>query len=186
MHTSKTISFLLIVLFIVLPSCGNRNGENEVDVKVIKMEQAEINSLFNGRGRYLSKGSDYLIPLRVIIENRGSRSITVKPATMAIVDSQIIYKKVAKNVAGITAGATIGGFFLAGPIGAAAFGSGFGISNARKNEEIINQISEYAFVETKEVHPKSSFSRIMFVRKHEFRPIFTLPIGSKAFEINLA
>lgn len=171
-----------------LESLESRINDNEhnISVKVYKMSQAEIKALFQGRGRHLIKGNDAIIPLRIIVENRTNHTVTVKPATMAITDSQIIYKKVEKNIAGISAAASIGGFLLAGPVGAAAFGSGFGISNANKNKEILSEISQDAFVDPKEVYPQSTLNKIMFIMKSDFQPIFSLPIGSRMYSINLA
>ncbi|HRN78582.1 MAG TPA: hypothetical protein PLU71_05035 [Candidatus Dependentiae bacterium] len=174
----------LIALLVLLPAC--QQDENNVSVKVSQLSRSEAKSLFEGQGRNLMSGKDKIIPVRVIVDNRSNHSITVKPATMAITDSQVIYEKVAKNVAGISTASTIGGFLLAGPIGAAAFGAGFGISNAKKNDRISNEISQDAFIGPKEVHPQSTFNKIMFVKKADFQPIFSLPIGSHIHQINLA
>jgi hypothetical protein len=175
---------ILLSLIVLLPAC--RQDQNDISVKVAELSRSEAKLLFEGRGRHLIVARDKIIPVRVIIENRGDYPITVKPATMAITDFQIIYERVAKNVAGISAASTIGGFLLAGPIGAAAFGAGFGISNAKKNDRISSKISQDAFIGAKEVHPHSTFNKIMFVKESDFQPTFSLPVGSYIHQVNLS
>jgi len=174
---------LISVLLVLLPSC--KNDEQDVSVKVHRMSLTETKALFRGRGRQLTKGSDAIVPLRVIVENNMEHAITVKPATMAITDSQVLYCKVKKNVAAITAGATLGGLLLT-PFVAAALGAGFGISSTKKNEAILNEVTQDAFIESNEVYPKSTLNKIMFVRKNNFQPVFTIPVGSRMFKVNLA
>lgn len=182
-HLHKNLVYFLIIPMILLTSCGD-----EALIRVSRMSEPETKALFHGRGRYLIKGKDRdkIIPLKVAVENKSNHTITVKPASIAITDSQVIYGRVKKDVAGITIRATVGGFFLANILGAAAFGAGFGTASAKKNKAILNEISETAFVEPKDLYARSSFKKVMFVHVSDLQNEITLPINDSAYQVSLA
>lgn len=159
---------------------------NGVTVYVNQMSHAEVKGLFKGRGRYLDKGDDAIVPLRVIVENNSNQAIVVKPAMMAITDPDIIYRKIERNVAGIAIASTVGGALLAGDLGGLAFGSGFGISNAKKNDKMLGHITHEAFVAPREVYPGDVFNKIMFVYRSELQPMFSLPVDGHMHRVCLA
>lgn len=175
----------MVGVLLSLASC-NKSEEKKIWVKVSPLPLKDAKALFLGRGRLLVKGPDALIPLRITVHNNGPESVTVSPVMMAVTDSEYLYKRIEKSVAGIATMSTVGGLLLAGPIGAAAFGSGFGIANAKKNDAMLRELNETILVQPEEVRANNALDKIMFIRKSDYSPEFSLSIGSESHSINLA
>ncbi len=214
MKTLKMFSLVLVMAVIVLPSCQkneyreNTTNEqktvtshgagraqmgvmqpsinNDVIVTVNTLSPSETKSLFHKRGRYLTKGNDGIIPLRVVIQNRTNSTVIAKPAMMAITNPDMVFRKIERNVAGISIASAVGGALLAGDLGALAFGGGFGISNAKKNDKMRNEIEHDSFWAPREIYPHSTLNKIMFVLKSDMQSTFSIPVGGQMHQIRLA
>ncbi len=189
----------VVVCLALLPACGgyqrsilvhsqSKNSyhtlQDGVQVQVRKMKKKEVRKLFGNRGRHLVGSS--VVPLHVSVENRGSQPISVKPAFNAIKNSEYVYDKVKKNVAGITTGAAIGGMCIGGPVGAIALGAGFGMLNANKNEKIKEEIQDLVLIDREMLDVHESCDKIMFVNKADLAESLTLSVDNKVHTFTIA
>ncbi len=155
----SSVSILLWRSNIVSTSGKSFGG---VDVSIARVPESQVDAMFGGQGKHL-KGKNAIVPLKVTISNHSSKAHKVTLSNDAISNMNIVRKRVQKNVGLIATVSTIGGLCVGGPIGAIAFGAGFGTDSANKNKYMLEEMKQEALFGAQIIPAKSAMSKIMFV-----------------------
>ena len=156
-------------------SASKKSTSNGVVFATQRLSDYQINALYGGQGKHLLKGKNPIVPVKVSLANNTSKPQVVKIGKAAVSDLNVIRKRIEKNVALITTASTVGGLLLAGPIGAIAFGAGFGTDNANKNKYMIKELEQEALFASEVIPAKSSMSKLVFVpRANLDKPIIEI------------